>query len=156
MYICYQYPSIDKISICGIRHILCGLHSWRGGLRLKLSSNVPQSPCKFMSWPFVGFGTQSFLGGQWIRTTLQTIWQSFKNIPNHILASPHVTSAQLLGFFLVIIQLPLLWLHVSKLRYLFMAKTIVMPLSALTLFVWALVEGKIITIVHSTRHLTLW
>jgi NCS1 family nucleobase:cation symporter-1 len=77
-----------------------------------------------------------------------------KNIPYHILASPHVTSAQLLGFFLIIIviiiQLPLLWLHVSKLRYLFMAKTIVTPLSALTLFVWALVEGKIITIVHST------
>jgi NCS1 family nucleobase:cation symporter-1 len=98
----------------------------------------------------VGVGTQSFQGAQCIQTTLQTIWQSFKNIPNHILASPHVTSVHLLGFFLIIIQLPLLWLHVSKLRYLFMAKTIVMPLSALTLFVWALVEGKIITIVHST------
>jgi hypothetical protein len=32
-----------------------------------------------------------------------------------------------------------------------MEKTIVMPFSALTLLVWALVEGKIIKIVHSTK-----
>jgi nucleobase:cation symporter-1, NCS1 family len=83
---------------------------------------------------------------------LQAIWQSFKNFPNHILASPHVMSAQLLGFSLIIsIQLPFLWLHVSKLRFLFMAKTVAMPLTALTLFVWTLVAGKIITIVHFTK-----
>ncbi|TVY88894.1 Uracil permease [Lachnellula willkommii] len=42
----------------------------------------------------------------------------------------------------IIIQLPLLWLHVSELRYLFMAKTIVMPIFGLTLFIWALVAAK--------------
>ncbi|TVY39727.1 Uracil permease [Lachnellula subtilissima] len=90
-----------------------------------------------------GFGTQSFQGGQCIQTMLTAIWPSFKHFPNHIPLSAHVTSAQLLCFFLfIIVQLPLLWLHVSKLRFLFMAKTIVMPIFGLTLFIWALVAAK--------------
>ncbi|KAK0127621.1 hypothetical protein ONS96_007148 [Cadophora gregata f. sp. sojae] len=74
---------------------------------------------------------------------LQAVWPSFKNFPNHIPATSHVTSAQMLCFFLfIIVQLPLLWLHVSKLRFLFMAKTIVMPIFGMTLFIWALVAAK--------------
>ncbi|CZS88727.1 uncharacterized protein RAG0_00372 [Rhynchosporium agropyri] len=77
----------------------------------------------------IWFGTQSFQGGQCIQTMLQAIWPSFKRFPNHTPVSAHVTSAQMLCFFLfIIVQLPLLWLHVSKLRYLFMAKTIIMPI----------------------------
>ncbi|KAH6717873.1 NCS1 nucleoside transporter [Leptodontidium sp. MPI-SDFR-AT-0119] len=91
----------------------------------------------------IWFGTQSFQGGQCIQTMLQAIWPSFKDFPNHIPASAHVTSAQMLCFFLfIIIQLPLLWLHVSKLRFLFMAKTIVMPIFGMTLFIWALVAAR--------------
>ncbi|KAF8864318.1 hypothetical protein BDZ45DRAFT_797420 [Acephala macrosclerotiorum] len=90
----------------------------------------------------IWFGTQSFQGGQCIQTMLTAIWPSFNHFPNHIPASAHVTSAQMLCFFLFIIQLPLLWLHVSKLRYLFMAKTNVMPIFGLTLFIWALAAAK--------------
>ena len=90
-----------------------------------------------------GFGTQSFQGGQCIQTMVSAIWPSFNKFPNHIPASAHVTSAQMLYFFLfILVQLPLLWLHVSTLRYLFMAKTIIMPIFGLTLFIWALVGGK--------------
>jgi len=86
---------------------------------------------------------------------LQAIWPSFKDFPNHIPASSHVTSAQLLCFFLfIIVQLPLLWLHVSKLRFLFMAKTIVMPIFGLTLFVWALVAGNFVPRIYYTNPLT--
>jgi NCS1 family nucleobase:cation symporter-1 len=79
---------------------------------------------------------------------IEAIWPSFKKFPNHIPISAHVTSAQLLTFFLfIIIQLPLLYLHVSKLRYLFMAKTIIMPIFGVTLFTWALVAGKLPSVV---------
>lgn len=89
------------------------------------------------------FGTQSFQGGQCIQTMLEAIWPSFSTFPNHITASAHITSAELLCFFLfIIVQAPLLYLHVSKLRYLFMAKTVVMPIFGLTLFIWALVAAK--------------
>ncbi|KAG9235013.1 NCS1 nucleoside transporter [Amylocarpus encephaloides] len=91
----------------------------------------------------IWFGTQSFQGGQCVASMITAIWPSFKRFPNHIPASAHVTSAELLTFFLfIIIQLPLLWLHVSKLRFLFMAKTIIMPVFGMSLFIWALVAAK--------------
>ncbi|KAK3634368.1 hypothetical protein LTR56_007345 [Elasticomyces elasticus] len=40
------------------------------------------------------------------------------------------------------VQLPLLYLHVSSLRYMFMAKTVIMPIFGLVLFIWALVAAK--------------
>lgn len=91
----------------------------------------------------IWFGTQSFQGGQCLQVMISAIWPQFNSFPNHLPLNAHVTSAQLLCFFLfILIQLPLLWLHVSSLRYLFMAKTIVMPIFGLTLFIWALVAGK--------------
>jgi NCS1 family nucleobase:cation symporter-1 len=74
---------------------------------------------------------------------LTAIWPSFSSFPNTIPLSAHVTSAELLCFFIfIIIQLPLLYLHVSKLRFLFMAKTFIMPIFGLTLFIWAIVAAK--------------
>lgn len=89
------------------------------------------------------FGTQSFQGGQCLQVMLEAIWPSFTNFPNTLPDSAHVTSAELLCFFLfIIIQAPLLWLKVSTLRYMFMAKTVIMPIFGLTLFIWALVAAK--------------
>lgn len=91
----------------------------------------------------IWFGTQSFQGGQCLQIMISAIWPSFDDFPNHLPESAHVTSAELLCFFLfILVQLPLLWLHVSSLRYMFMAKTVVMPIFGLTLFIWALVAGK--------------
>ncbi|KAL0256543.1 hypothetical protein SLS55_008938 [Diplodia seriata] len=90
----------------------------------------------------IWFGTQSFQGGQCLQIMISAIWPSFNNFPNRLPESAHVTSAELLCFFLfIIVQLPLLWLHVSSLRYMFMAKTVVMPVFGLTLFIWALVAA---------------
>lgn len=91
----------------------------------------------------IWFGTQSFQGGQCLAVMISAIWPQFDDFPNHLPASAHVTSAELLCFFLfILVQLPLLWLHVSSLRYMFMAKTLIMPVFGLTLFIWALVAGK--------------
>ncbi|EME38986.1 hypothetical protein DOTSEDRAFT_160813 [Dothistroma septosporum NZE10] len=91
----------------------------------------------------IWFGTQSFQGGQCLQIIISAIWPSFNHFPNRIPESAHVTSAELLCFFLfIIIQLPLLYLHVSSLRFLFMAKTFIMPVFGLTLFIWALVAAN--------------
>ncbi|KAI7774504.1 NCS1 nucleoside transporter [Diaporthe eres] len=91
----------------------------------------------------IWFGTQSFQGGQCLAVMISAIWPQFDDMPNHLPPSAHVTSAELLCFFLfILVQLPLLWLHVSTLRYMFMAKTLIMPLFGLTLFVWALVAAN--------------
>lgn len=86
----------------------------------------------------VWFGTQTYQGGQAINVMLCAIWPSFKTFPNTLPASAHVTSAELLTFFIFyIIQLPLLYVHISKLRYLFMVKIILMPIFGIALFAWA-------------------
>ncbi|KAK5136155.1 hypothetical protein LTR08_003992 [Meristemomyces frigidus] len=91
----------------------------------------------------IWFGTQSFQGGQCLQVMISAIWPSFNHFENRLPASANVTSAELLCFFLfIIVQLPLLYLHVSNLRYLFMAKTVIMPVFGLTLFIWALVAAK--------------
>ncbi|TQN64813.1 Uracil permease, partial [Colletotrichum shisoi] len=91
----------------------------------------------------IWFGTQSFQGGQCLQLMIAAVWPSFDGFPNHLPASAHVTSAEMLCFFLfIIVQLPLLWLHVSSLRYMFMVKTVIMPVFGLTLFIWALVAAK--------------
>ncbi|PAV19525.1 NCS1 nucleoside transporter [Pyrrhoderma noxium] len=84
------------------------------------------------------FGTQTYQGGQCLQVMLQAIWPSFKNFPNHLPESASVTSSMLLCFFIFyLIQLPLLWIHMSKLRYLFLVKVIIMPIFGFTLFGWA-------------------
>ncbi|KAF5374971.1 hypothetical protein D9758_000235 [Tetrapyrgos nigripes] len=86
----------------------------------------------------IWFGTQTYQGGQCVQVMLGAIWPSFKSFRNHLPASAHVTSSELLCFFIFyIIQLPLLWIHISKLRYLFMIKVVLMPIFGFTLFGWA-------------------
>ncbi|BGP32065.1 hypothetical protein JCM10296v2_003844 [Rhodotorula toruloides] len=75
-------------------------------------------------------------GGQCVQVILQAIWPSFKHFPNHLPESAHVTSSMLLCFFIFyLIQLPLLWIHISKLKYLF--AIVIMPFFGFALFGWA-------------------
>lgn len=107
----------------------------------------------------IWFGTQSFQGGQCLAVMIGAVWPSFPGgFPNHISASAHVTSAELLCFFLfVLVQLPLLWLRVGSLRWMFMAKTVVMPVFGVALFTWAVVAGKGVFrgYLHSTLQTTV-
>ncbi|KAJ7783537.1 NCS1 nucleoside transporter family [Mycena maculata] len=75
----------------------------------------------------VFFGTQTFQGGQCIQVMISAIDPSFKSFKNRLPPSVHVTSSELLCFFIFyIIQLPLLFIHISKLRHLFMLKVMLM------------------------------
>nr|GAT47884.1 NCS1 nucleoside transporter family [Mycena chlorophos] len=86
----------------------------------------------------VWFGTQTFQGGQCVQVMLGAIFPSFKKFPNRLPASAHVTSSQLLSFFIFyLVQLPFLWIPISKLRHLFMLKVVIMPIFGFALFGWA-------------------
>ncbi|KAJ7630713.1 NCS1 nucleoside transporter family [Roridomyces roridus] len=86
----------------------------------------------------IWFGTISFQGGQCVNVMIGAVFPSFKSFPNHLPASAHVTSAELLCFFIFyIIQLPLLFIHISKLKTLFTLKVIIMPIFGIALLGWA-------------------
>ncbi|GKZ76152.1 hypothetical protein AnigIFM56816_005127 [Aspergillus niger] len=86
----------------------------------------------------IWFGTQTYQTGECISSMISAIWPSFEHLPNHLPSSGPITSAQLLCFFLaIIVQLPLLYLNIPQLRYLFLVKMVIMPIFGLTLFIWA-------------------
>ncbi|KAF8900934.1 permease for cytosine/purines, uracil, thiamine, allantoin-domain-containing protein [Mucidula mucida] len=128
--------------------IACGLNGWVGAVyginfpvyaraSFGIRGTVVAVVCRAVA-AIVWFGTQTYQGGQCVSVMLGAIWPSFKNMRNHLPPNAHVTSSELLCFFIFyVIQLPLLWIHISKLRYLFMVKVVVMPIFGFTLFGWA-------------------
>ncbi|EGV63262.1 hypothetical protein CANTEDRAFT_135089 [Yamadazyma tenuis ATCC 10573] len=90
--------------------------------------------CVALLW----FGTQTYQGGQAMALMISAIWPSFKHFPNELPESAHVTSSELLCFFIfLIVQMPVLFLTVNQLRYLFYIKIVFMPIFGLALFGWA-------------------
>lgn len=140
--------------------IACGLNGWVGAVyginfpvyaraSFGIRGTVVAVVCRAVA-AIVWFGTQTYQGGQCVSVMLGAIWPSFKNMRNHLPPNAHVTSSELLCFLYVnlrflhfnhqddhsifyVIQLPLLWIHISKLRYLFMVKVVVMPIFGFTL-----------------------
>ncbi|KFZ03397.1 hypothetical protein V502_10988 [Pseudogymnoascus sp. VKM F-4520 (FW-2644)] len=89
------------------------------------------------------FGVQIATGGACVNTMLTAIWPSLPSrVPNHLPAGAHTTSLDLLCFFLFwFITLPFLYIHVSKLRWLFFVKMLLMPILGLGLFIWSIVHA---------------
>ncbi|KAJ7275269.1 NCS1 nucleoside transporter family [Mycena haematopus] len=119
--------------------IACACNGWVGaayGINFAIFArasfgtygNILAVMCRAIA-AIVWFGTQSYQGGQCVEVMLRAIFPSFKSFKNHIPPSAHVTSSELLCFFIFyIVQLPLLSIHISKLRHLFMLKVIIMAL----------------------------
>lgn len=90
------------------------------------------------------FGVQVSTGGDCVYQMLKAIWPSLdQRIPNTLPESANITSVSLLCFFIFwVVSLPFLWIHMSKLRWLFLAKLIIMPIGGLALFIWSLVAAR--------------
>ncbi|KAJ7492846.1 NCS1 nucleoside transporter family [Mycena latifolia] len=98
-----------------------------------IHGNIVAVMCRAVA-AVVWFGTQTYQGGQCVQVMLRAVFPSFKSFQNHLPLSAHVTSSELLCFFIFyIIQLPLLFIPISKLRHLFMLK----PIFGFALFGWA-------------------
>lgn len=82
-------------------------------------------------------GIQGANGAQCVTIMLSSIWPSYANIPNHIPTSQGITTNGMISYFLFwIIQLPLLLIPPTKLRYLFVTKLIAAPITALATMGW--------------------
>lgn len=82
-------------------------------------------------------GVQSANGAQAAGVMVQAIWPSYANVENHLPASAAITSQGMISYFLFFcLQLPLLLIHPTKLRWLFIAKLIAAPVTALATLGW--------------------
>lgn len=77
-------------------------------------------------------GIQGANGAQCITIMIEAIWPSYANIENHLPDSAGITTKGMVSYFLFwIIQLPLLLIPPTRLRYLFVTKLIAAPITAL-------------------------
>lgn len=89
------------------------------------------------------FAIQTLQGGQCVALMLESIWPLFKDFPNRLPESAHITSAELLCFFIfLILQMPILFLNINQLRIFFFAKIIIMPIFGIVLFAWAVSQAN--------------
>ena len=84
-------------------------------------------------------GIQGANGAQCITIMLRAIAPSYNNIPNHLPASAAIDTKGMCSYFLFwIIQLPLLLIHPTKLRPIFIIKLIGAPIAAIATMGWCL------------------
>ncbi|MCJ1313003.1 hypothetical protein MMC25_006679 [Agyrium rufum] len=84
------------------------------------------------------FAIQTMNGANTVRVMLGAIWPSFLTLPNHIPVEQGITTNTMVSFFLFfLIQLPFLYMHPNNLRWLFMAKSIIVPIAWIAILIWA-------------------
>ncbi|KAF1998712.1 NCS1 nucleoside transporter [Amniculicola lignicola CBS 123094] len=91
----------------------------------------------------IWFGIQSYYGANLISVCLRCMFgYKWQNWENQLPLSADVTSKQLLCFFLVwMMEVPLCFVHPSRIHYLFSIKGIIMPFATFGFFGWCMANG---------------
>ncbi|KAF9446544.1 NCS1 nucleoside transporter family [Macrolepiota fuliginosa MF-IS2] len=87
------------------------------------------------------FGILTFTGSECIYQMLKAIWPSTVRIPNHLSQDGNVTSVGIMCYFLYwLIQFPFMLVSPQKIRHLFTAKSIIVPIAWLAILIWSFVK----------------
>lgn len=80
-------------------------------------------------------------GANTIRVMLGAIWPSFLTLKNHIPKEQGIETNTMISFFLFwLIQIPFLYMHPNSLRWLFMVKSVIVPIAWIAILIWAFVS----------------
>ncbi|KAL6242152.1 hypothetical protein RBB50_011064 [Rhinocladiella similis] len=109
-------------------------------------------------------GIQGANGAQCITLMLTAIWPSYAHIKNHLPDDAGITTQGMISYFLFwIIQLPLLLIPPTRLRWLFIIKLVAAPITALATLGWIVHKagggGAIFNLpetVHGSARAWLW
>lgn len=79
-------------------------------------------------------------GANTVRVMLGAIWPSFLTLKNQIPESQGIDTNTMISFALFwLIQLPFLYMHPNSLRWLFMVKSVIVPIAWVAILIWAFV-----------------
>jgi len=109
-------------------------------------------------------GIQSANGAQCITIMIAAIWPSYNRIPNQLSESAAIDTKGMISYFLFwIIQLPLLLIPPTRLKYLFIAKLVAAPVTAIATLGWIVHKagggGELFNLpntVHGSERAWLW
>ena len=72
---------------------------------------------------------------------LKAIWPSIAHLPNKLSGGANITTSGMICYIIYwLIQFPFMFVSPQKIRYLFMAKGTLVPISWLAMLIWALVK----------------
>ncbi|KLO16652.1 cytosine-purine permease, partial [Schizopora paradoxa] len=87
------------------------------------------------------FGVQTFTGSECVYQMLKAIWPSIAHMSNQLSPGANITTSGMLCYFLYwLIQFPFMFVSPQKIRYLFVAKGILVPIAWLAMLIWAFVK----------------
>jgi NCS1 family nucleobase:cation symporter-1 len=87
------------------------------------------------------FAIQNMNGANSVRVMIGAIWPSFLTLRNDIPESQGIDTATMISFFIFwLASLPFLVMHPNQLRWLFMAKSIIVPIAWIAILIWAFVS----------------
>ena len=109
------------------------------------------------------FAIQTMNGANTVRVMLGAIWPSYLRLPNHIPESQGIDTKTMVAFFLFwLAQIPFLMMSPQKVRFLFLAKSIIVPIAWIAILIWAFVStsgGDIFdqkTTLHGSAYSWAW
>ncbi|KAF2646776.1 uracil permease [Massarina eburnea CBS 473.64] len=86
------------------------------------------------------FAIQTMNGANTVRVMLGAIWPSFLRLKNTIPEDQGIETNTMVSFVIFwILQLPFLYMHPNNLRWLFMVKSVVVPIAWIAILIWAFV-----------------
>lgn len=89
------------------------------------------------------FAIQNMNGANSVRVMIGAIWPSFLTLHNGIPASQGIDTATMISFFIFWLgSVPFLVMHPNELRWLFMAKSIIVPIAWIAILIWAFVSTE--------------
>ncbi|KDQ54500.1 hypothetical protein JAAARDRAFT_135506 [Jaapia argillacea MUCL 33604] len=87
------------------------------------------------------FGIQTFTGSEGVYQMIKAIWPSFARVPNHLPAGANITTVGMASYLLYwLIQFPFMLVSPQKIRWLFLAKAIIVPPAWIAMLIWSFVK----------------
>lgn len=89
------------------------------------------------------FAIQNVNGGNAVRVMIGAIWPSFLTLKNDIPEDQGITTNGMVSYLIFwLVQLPFLCIHPNKVRWLFLAKSVLVPVVWIAILIWAFVAEK--------------
>ena len=84
------------------------------------------------------FAIQTMNGANTVRVMIAAIWPSFNTLSNTIPEDQGIATNTMISFFLFwLAQVPFLMMHPNTLRWLFVAKSIIVPICFIAILIWS-------------------
>ncbi|THC99113.1 hypothetical protein EYZ11_001434 [Aspergillus tanneri] len=89
------------------------------------------------------FAIQNVNGGNAVRVMLGAIWPRFLTLHNDLPEDEGITTTGMIGYLVFwLVQFPFLCMHPNQLRWLFVAKSVLVPIAWIAILIWAFIaEG---------------